>query len=582
MLSSMQRVFLPRHFAASGLLLLIVASFYIFFEAQRLQQEFLRQTEDKGAALAKAMEASVRNAIVGNALLEDLIEQRLLDNARLIDQLLLSRRVDQALLKQVSAMNRLQKIDLLDREGQPWELSALPAMIARKTEGEELELLQRRQQMISYMWGKRWRLPRDKAGNRAAELPPRITGSEFWKGSAIGVAVGARSFPGIIAIHANADYVLNFEKEIGVQRQIQELGRESETEFIAFLDSDLNVVAHTDRGRIGQQEKEPLILKAKGGRQLLSQIVEGSGGKRYLEVVKPVVLDESNLGFLKIGLAMGSMEVAWRNSLKAITILGLAIIAAGILGMAAIFHNQHLHLQEVKALEIEVLHRERLSALGNMAATVAHEVRNPLNAISMGLQRLKVEFQPTDDQEDYSRLTELMLGEVHRLNSIVEQFLSLARPLEIKPEALRVQDALDEVATLVEGEAQQSKVQIRVVAPLNLPPLKADREYLRQTLLNLILNGLQAMPEGGTLTLEAKTSNGNFLISVTDTGTGIAPEHRSRIFEPYFTTKAKGSGLGLAITRRIVESHGGTITVTNEADGGCRFLISLPINGVEV
>jgi signal transduction histidine kinase len=576
----MQRVFLPRHFLASGLLLLILASLYVFFEAQRLKQEFLRQTEDKGAALAKAMEASVRNAIVGNALLEDLIEQRLLDNARLIDQLLLSRRVDQALLKEVSAMNRLQKIDLLDREGQPWELSALPAMIARKTEGEEL--LQRRQQMISYMWGKRWRLPRDKAGNRAAELPPRITRSEFWKGSAIGIAVGARSFPGIIAIHANADYILNFEKEIGVQRQIQELGRESETEFVAFLDSDLNVVAHTDRGRIGQQEKEPLVLKAKGDRQLLSQIVESSGGKRYLEVVKPVVLDESNLGFLKIGLALGSMEVAWRNSLHAITILGLAIIAAGILGMAAIFHNQNLHLQEVKALEIEVLHRERLSALGNMAATIAHEVRNPLNAISMGLQRLKVEFPPTGDQEDYSRLTELVLGEVHRLNSIVEQFLSLARPLEIKPEELSVQDVLNELATLVEGEAQRSKVQIRVVAPLTLPPLKADPEYLRQSLLNLILNGLQAMPEGGTLTLEAKKSNGNFLISVTDTGTGIAPEHRSRIFEPYFTTKAKGSGLGLAITRRIVEAHGGTVTVTNKADGGCRFLISLPINGVEV
>jgi signal transduction histidine kinase len=217
-----------------------------------------------------------------------------------------------------------------------------------------------------------------------------------------------------------------------------------------------------------------------------------------------------------------------------------------------------------------------------MAATVAHEIRNPLSAISMGLQRLKAEFQPTDDQEHYSRLTELMLGEVQRLNTIVEQFLSLARPFEIKPEALRLQDVFNEVATLVEGEAQQSQVQIRVVSPPTLPPLKADREYLRQTLLNLILNGLQAMPEGGTLTLEAKTSNGNILISVTDTGIGIAPENRSRIFEPYFTTKAKGSGLGLAIARRIIEAHGGTITVTDEARVGCRFLISLPINRVEV
>jgi signal transduction histidine kinase len=250
--------------------------------------------------------------------------------------------------------------------------------------------------------------------------------------------------------------------------------------------------------------------------------------------------------------------------------------------MAAIFHNQHTHMLEVKALEAEVLQRERLSALGNLAAAVAHEVRNPLNAISMGLQRLKVEFHPTDDQEDYSHLTGLMLGEVHRLNSIVEQFLSLARPLEIKPEELSVQDVLNEVAALVEGEAQQSKVQIRVVASSTLPPLKADREYFRQTLLNLILNGLQAMPEGGTLTLEAKTSNGNFLIAVTDTGTGITAENQRRIFEPYFTTKPKGTGLGLAISRRIIEAHGGTITVFSKAGQGARFQISFPMNGVEV
>jgi signal transduction histidine kinase len=323
-------------------------------------------------------------------------------------------------------------------------------------------------------------------------------------------------------------------------------------------------------------------LKAKVDRQLFSQIVERSGGKRYLEVVQPVALDESNLGFLKIGLSLGSMEIAWRNSVRAIVILGIAIVAAGILGMAAIFHNQHLHLQEVKALEIEVLHRERLSAMGNLAAAVAHEVRNPLNAISMGLQRLKMEFQSVEDPDQYSHLTELMLGEVRRLNVIIEQFLSLARPVEIKAEALPLAEVLNELAALEAGHAQQSNVQIRVVAAPNLPALNVDPGHISQVLLNLMLNGMEAMPEGGTLTLDAKTSNGNFLIAVTDTGTGITAETQRRIFEPYFTTKAKGTGLGLAISRRIIEAHGGTITAANEPGGGCRFEISLPLNGVEV
>lgn len=577
----MQRVLLPRHFLASGLLLLTLASLYGFFEAHRLQQALLRQTEDKGAALAKAMEASVKNAIVGNSLLEDLIRQRLVDNARLVDQLLLSRHVDQALLEELSAMNRLQKIDLLDEQGRPWKLAALPAMIGARKKAPE-DALQGRGPTISYAWGKRWRLPTEKADEKTGEPPPGVKDKEFWKGSAFGVAVGARSFPGIIAIHANADYIFNFEKAIGVQRQIEDLGRQSDSEFVSFLDSDLNVVAHTDRGRIGQQENAPLVLRAKMDRQLFSQIVESGGGKRYLEVVKPVALEESNLGFLKIGLSLGSMEVAWRNSLRAIVVLGLAILAAGILGMAAIFHNQQNHMLEVKALEAEVLQRERLSALGNMAAAVAHEIRNPLNAISMGLQRLNAEFQPADDQEDYSRLAALMLGEVQRLNTIVEQFLSLARPIEINSEALPLPEVLKELASLEDSDAKRSRVQIRVVAAPNLPALKADPDLLTQVLLNLMLNGLQAMPEGGTLTLEAKTTNSNFLIAVTDTGTGIAAENHRRIFEPYFTTKPKGTGLGLAISRRIIEAHGGTITAANETTGGCRFEICLPLYGASV
>ncbi len=551
----MKRVFLPRHFLASGLLLLILASLYVFFEAQRLQQELLRQTEDKGTALAKAMETSVKNAIVGNALLEDLIRQRLVDNARLIDQLLMSRHVDQALLKEISAMNRLQKIDLLDEQGRPWKLAALPTVIGGKKTPDVT--FQPDRPTISYAWGKRWRLPTEKADEKTGEPPLGVKNKEFWKGSPFGVAVGARSFPGIIAIHANADYIFNFEKEIGVQTQIEDLGRQSDSEFVAFLDSDLNVVAHTDRRRIGQQEKEPLVLKAKVDRQLFSQIVDGGGGKRYLEVVQPIALDESNLGFLKIGLSLGSMEIAWRNSLRAIVILSLAIVAAGILGMAAIFHNQNTHLMEVRALEAEVEHRERLSALGNLAATVAHEVRNPLNAISMGLQRLKVEFQPEDDPEDYSRLTELMLGEVHRLNSIVEQFLSLARPVEIKAEALPVQEILKELAALEDSHARQSNVRIQVVASPNLPPLKADPSHLTQVLLNLMLNGLQAMPHGGTLTLEAKTSNSNFLIAVTDTEPGSRRKICRASSNPTSRPKQRAPDWGW-------RSHAGSLKLTAE------------------
>ena len=143
-------------------------------------------------------------------------------------------------------------------------------------------------------------------------------------------------------------------------------------------------------------------------------------------------------------------------------------------------------------------HRERLSALGNMAATVAHEIRNPLNSVSMGLQRLKGEFQPTQDREEYSHFIELMRGEVQRLNSIVEEFLSLARPLEIKPEEVDINELLGEMAALSEGDAKAKKVQIRVIVPHDLPTARVDRNYFKQALLNLVLNGIQSMPRGGS------------------------------------------------------------------------------------
>ncbi|MFQ5539178.1 MAG: ATP-binding protein [Candidatus Binatia bacterium] len=578
----MKRPSLARYFIASVLLLLIVVSAYVLSESRRLQRELLRQTEAKGVALAEAMESSAKNAVLGNSLLEEMVSQRLLDNARLIDQLLLIRPVGHALLEEISAMNRLQKVELLDIEGHPWTFPALPTMQRRMREMmAEMHSMRRdlpsahQRQMMIYMWGRNWLLPGEEE-KPPIQPPSQITEQKFWEGSVFGVAIAARSIPGIIAVHANADFILNFKKEIGVQRQIEELGSQPDIDHVALLDNNFTFVAHTDPAFVGQQEKDEFILKARADGHTLTKVKEG-----LYQLVKPIHLNNSPLGFLKIGLSLEPMEVTWRNSLWSIILLGLAILGVGILGMAAIFYNQNSHLREIKALEAEVARREHLSALGNLAASVAHEVRNPLNAISMGLQRLKAEFHPTQDEDDYSHFIGLMRGEVQRLNSIVEQFLSLARPLDLKPEPVRIGELLEELALLARADAESSKVEIRVATSPSLPKVKADLNYLKQLLLNLILNGIQAMPNGGTLSLGANASRGNLLLTVTDAGVGIPSDVLPRIFEPYFTTKASGSGLGLAIARRIVEAHGGTIEVKSEVGQGTHFHISIPLGSLE-
>ncbi len=578
----MRRVILPRHFIFSVLLLLGLISAYIFSEARRLQQELLRQTEANGAALAEAMETSIRSSILSNSLLENLIAQRLFDNARLIDELLRYPPVDRKVLQEIAKRNHLQKIELLDLKGKPVELPSMPPMPRRMQEMmAQMRSLRSgtssgpHRAMMSFMWGRRWQLPQDHD-----EPPPKIAERKFWEGSIFGVAIGARSFPGIIAVHANADYILNFRKEIDVQKQIDELGHQSGIKYVALLDNNRKILAHTDRRLINQVE-QPFQVDSQLQPEAAGGIVQRTAGISRYDIVKAITVNGANIGFLQIGLSLKPMEAAWQQSLRSMIVFGVAVLAVGILGMATIFYLQQSHLKKIGSLEAEISRQERLSELGNLAATVAHEIRNPLNSVSMGLQRLKAEFTPTQDADDYARFLKLMQEEVHRLNSIVEQFLSLARPLNLNREELSVGAFIKELAALITAEANASRVKIDLKVAPDLPHLCADRNYLKQLLLNLILNGIQAMPEGGTLSIAAHAVKDRLELTVADEGMGIEPAVMKKIFEPYFTTKNNGSGLGLSIARRIAEAHGGAITVESEASRGSRFRASLPFTAAE-
>ncbi|HZH82985.1 MAG TPA: ATP-binding protein [Phototrophicaceae bacterium] len=573
----MSRSISPRYFLLSVLLLLGLVGVYIFFEAQRFQDELLRQAEAKGLALADAMEANIRASVLANSLLEELIGQRLLDNARLIDELLQFPPTDEKALQQIAAANRLSKIELLDPNGRP--LDALPAPSARRMQ----EMMSRmgkppldepaeHRRAMMFMWGRRWRLPQEQANP-----PPKISEKKFWEGSAFGVAIAARSFSGIIAVHANADYILNFRKQIEVQRQVEELGRQSDIDHIALVDKDLNVLAETDLQRSQQRHDDPLLLQVRAHGGVGHGIVQRPDGTKHFDVVKPLNVNGSPFGFLEIGLSLQSMDSAWRRSLGSMAVVGLGILGVGILGMAAIFHNQRRHLQSVRALEEEIHRNERLSELGSLAATVAHEIRNPLNSISMGMQRLKAEFTPVQDAGEYSHFLTLMQNEVERLNRTVEQFLSLARPVQLSPEPIAVEEFIREVTTLLDAEARAANIRIDLDAGPNLPAVRGDRNHLKQLLLNLILNGIQAMPAGGRMSIRADRVKNRLELSVTDRGIGIKPDQLGKIFDPYFTTKANGSGLGLAIARRIAEAHGGKIDVQSEPGQGACFRVSLPL-----
>jgi signal transduction histidine kinase len=230
----------------------------------------------------------------------------------------------------------------------------------------------------------------------------------------------------------------------------------------------------------------------------------------------------------------------------------------------------------------------KLAALGRLMAGVAHEVKNPLNAMTIHLELLKQKLAAVQEpitvpagagpgrSVDLSKHVSVIADEIRRLDQVVAGFLKFARPDELKLQPVKLDTLASDVVTTATPEAERRGVTVKVDCPPDLPPIHADPGMLRQALLNLVLNACQAMPEGGTLKIVARTApRGRVEIDVEDTGVGIAPEHLSRIFDLYFTTKEKGSGIGLSMVYRIVQLHDGEVEVQSTPGMGTRFRISL-------
>ena len=230
--------------------------------------------------------------------------------------------------------------------------------------------------------------------------------------------------------------------------------------------------------------------------------------------------------------------------------------------------------------------RDRLAALGQMAAGLAHEIRNPLGSIKGAAQYLQPGQSAATTREGTREFLDIIIEEVNRLNKIVSQFLDYARPYRGEQRQLDVADVLKKTLALFAKEAEgHGKVEIITDFAAGMPPVRADAEQLLQVFLNLSLNALQAMPGGGKLwistALRRSTRRGAtaaFLeVRFRDAGVGIPAGDLKNLFIPFFTTKEKGTGLGLPISQRIIENHGGTIEVRSQPGEGATFTVLLPI-----
>jgi len=233
-------------------------------------------------------------------------------------------------------------------------------------------------------------------------------------------------------------------------------------------------------------------------------------------------------------------------------------------------------LSAIERMEQRVQHAERLAAIGRLAAGIAHEIRNPLASVSGSLELLQ---SAPDASEEDRRLMQIALREVERLNGLVANLLSYARPRPPQPMIFDLTELVQELLTVAARDPAFDKVRMLGPEPLERQAVTADPNQLRQVLWNLLRNAAEAMPEGGSLRVELgreDTEPAGTWIRISDSGRGMDEETRAQIFEPFFTTKDKGTGLGLATVFRIVQDHDGHITVDSQPGRGTTFTVRLP------
>ena len=240
-------------------------------------------------------------------------------------------------------------------------------------------------------------------------------------------------------------------------------------------------------------------------------------------------------------------------------------------------------VREVAELEEHRQKAHKLEALSKVAAGVAHEIRNPLNSIGIGIQRLQMEFAPEPEPRhaEFTEITHLLIEEVGRVNRIIEEFLRFARPPRLTLTPFDLRELVAEMVAVYKEDAAQHGVRLALTSPPGPFRIEADSDQIKQALVNVVLNAIQAAPEGGnpspSVEVEVRAlSDARYSLRITDNGPGIPAEAQAQIFDLYFTTKESGSGMGLFIVQRIIENaHGGRVRVES-APGRTSFDLEIP------
>jgi nitrogen fixation/metabolism regulation signal transduction histidine kinase len=390
---------------------------------------------------------------------------------------------------------------------------------------------------------------------------------------------------------------------------------------IDIISNEGEIISSTDPEKVGKRRE--IRKMEKGLRAVRPAKGVTVASQRPYDLVVPVIVGDEQLGFVQINLLLDNIRIIQHgNFVKRLVatclifMLGILVtlflarrytspinrladgvkkVSAGDLSvtfpvesrdeigeLAESFNEMVEKLREREGLEKRLNEAEHLSKVGQLASGIAHEIRNPLNYISLAIDHLKGELLPVSGERraELETLTEKIKEEIRRVNYMVLNFMNYGRPLKLRLAPFSYPDLIARCLPLLKDKLDEQQIEIVTELSTDLPQMEADQELLRNCLFNFITNAAQSMPDGGRITIGATVDRdaGVFHLTFADQGKGIPADELEKIFQPYFTTREAGIGLGLAITERIIKEHGGTIGVVSTPGTGTVFTVTLPIH----
>jgi len=651
---------------------LMVASALI--ELQQSKDEILHLLSEQSTSLIETIDQSSINALNSSEEIENLIAQRLFNNARLIRSLDSLNLLSQQKLISIAKENSLFRINVFDKNG----IRVLSSRIPELDHPHGEENINRFKELEPIL----------KDG--LDEMIIGLKQAEFSGGQRFAVAIARANKKGAIVINLDASEFLEFRKRIGLGKIIRDISTNPGIEYIVLQDSIGILAAGSDVDTISSVSSDSFLVTAMSLDKVFTR-TKTYKNHDVFETVKSLVYNNEVIGIFRLGLTLDEVRAVEDRMVRRLIIISLVLATIGVGILSIFFTTQNLKtvsnefgkfktftstvlgnmgeavivvdkenritlfnkssqrlfhisdsealnksisevsndisnaltkfcldnedkcddikidllindelkninlnftrnkdddgkenfilvindLTETRRLEEESKRKEKLSAMGELASGVAHEIRNPINAIGMIAQRLDKEFKVEKDSEEYHNITNLLRNEVTRINKIITQFLSYAKPLDIQLKKVNSKDFFDDIYRLFSEQVKLKSAQLKKLSDQSFEII-IDPELLKQSMLNLIQNAIDAIDKNGKVEFNYFIKSDNLIIEVTDNGMGIPGKTKNKIFDLYYTTKPEGTGLGLSIVQKIITEHKGTIEVFSEANNYTKFKVTIP------